>query len=190
MIKDEVKPYYGQLKSMLSQAPPLTAINTNDSELWTTFNGVIEKLNHYTKEHKYNSFTLVPIHHAGGNGFLPSTKLPISTYRAKLGGLIGFLHEEYYSNEPEPFSGTTGTIINQSQSQQQSQTIQLAVLQIQEKILQKLTDDTLKPNERDFLTKFKESLPTITNIFQLLITLVKLAKEFGVDINTLSNLII
>ena len=111
-----------------------------------------------------------------------------STYRTNLAGLISYLHGEYFSEEIEPFSGTPGTVITNSQSQQQTQTIQTTVLQLQEKIIKKLNDESIEKNEKDFLTKLKETLPTVTNIFQLFITIVKLAKEFGVNIDSLLKL--
>jgi hypothetical protein len=107
------------------------------------------------------------------------------TYRQKLGGLISHLHGKYFADERAPFSGGPSTII--TQSQQQSQFIQM-VLDMQSKIDEQMPHFSEGSKEKGFLQKLKSSLSSISDVTQLLNQLFKLAKEFGLNIDSVSKI--
>jgi hypothetical protein len=180
MEKEKIRPLYAEFQGYLSQTPePRTPGDTlNDEPLWTQYNNSVDLLNKISGE-DFSRFKIQPKKVTNLNFIL------ILTYRQKLGGLISHLHGKYFPDEPAPFSGMPTTVI--SQSQQQNQTIQMLV-EIRDKIEAKMPDYPEGSKEKKFLQKFKQGLTSISNWTQLLTQLFKLAKDFGLDIDSIAQI--
>lgn len=176
-----IKPLYGRLRGLKEAAPEETTSTITDENLWASFNRIVDLLNSATKADKYEDFRINPEYRSPRNGIHGYYYMKTTTYRSKLNELIGCLHAEYFQNDADPYTEVPSTIINQLQSQQQSQSMQSTVLHLQEKLIEKLTKEDTTENEKGFLKKLKELLPTIKDAVQLSITVAKLAKEFGVS---------
>jgi len=174
MDKSTIRPYYSEFQGYLSQAP--TALDSSDiisdESLWNQYNKAVDLLSTKTAI-DYSRFKIET----------SERFIRISTYRQRLGGLISRLHAEYFSDEPAPFSGMPSTII--TQTQQQSISVQM-LLDIQTKIDEALTKSK-DDKEKGFLNKFKSALSSITNVNDLLSLCLKLAKEYGLTIQSLMS---
>ena len=114
----------------------------------------------------------------------------IMQYRAMLGGLIARLHSKFYSNEPPPFSGMPSTInhFSQSQTQDQSQNIQL-VIDMTTVITKNLAHPDTTPEEKTFLQKVKDILPTVTGGLDLVQKVMTIAAQLGIGIEAVAKLL-
>lgn len=178
--KDKIRAIYSELQGYLSQTPkpnsPRDIFATNSS--WERYNNAVQDLSKITGE-DYGRFQIKPERKDGYE------IVYIEDYRQALNGFINTLHAIYFANEPQPFGGSPTTVISQNQYQVQS--VQM-LLDIQSKIdmhLQKLLEDT--PKKR-FLEKLKVSLSSIKNITDLLALILKLAKDFNLNISDLESI--
>jgi hypothetical protein len=188
MDKEEIRPFYSELQGYLSQTPhpENTADSTEDSGIWQTFNEIVDSLVRITKD-DLNRLKIVPTQ--GGDHATRYEYLRVSLYRQKLGGLISYLHGKYFSDEPAPFSGSPHTVVTQSQTQEQAQSAYIQILlDLQSNIDEKIREHSEDTKEGGFLRKLKGSLSTAKNISEILTLVFSLAKEFGIDTNTLSTL--
>ncbi len=178
MEKEKIRPLYSEFQGYLSQAPePKVSYDPiHDHSLIEHYHATIKLLSSVAGE-DYSRFCVQP----------PRNEhwVYIITYRQKLGGLISYLHGRYFPGEPAPFSGGPSTVI--TQSQQQSQFIQM-VLDMQSKIDEQMPHFSEGSKEKGFLQKLKSSLSSISNVTQLLNQLFKLAKEFGLNIDSVSKI--
>ena len=179
MDKEKIRPLYAEFQGYLSQAPLSKVASYEpiyDPSLIDHYHATIKLLTSVAEE-DYSRFCVQP---PEGEKWVH-----IVTYRQQLGGLISYLHGKYFTNEPAPFSGGPSTII--TQSQQQSQFIQM-VLDVQSKIDEQMPHFSDGSKEKGFLQKLKSSLSSISNVTQLLNQLFKLAKEFGLNIDSASKI--
>jgi len=185
MEKGKLKPLYSELQGYLSQAPALSDERNSyiyDESVWNQYNECINLLNQ-TSGKDYTRFCITPKSSHGG-----STFVLLTVYRQKLGGLITRLHAEYFVDELAPFSGSPSTIISQNQQQTQSFHVQM-LLDIQSKIDEKIPNCVEGSKEKSFLQKFKKSLGSVSNAVQLLNLFIKLAKEFGLNIDNILQIL-
>ena len=180
--KEAIRPIYSFFQGCLSQTPNKDERNrtTHSSDIWNMINSKIEDLNNVTRQ----DFSLFKINPKRSEH---SEFVEIETIRIKLGGLISELHGRYFFDEQAPFSGMPSTIINQTQQQNQSVTVQmlLDVQSIIDKNLPKFGEGT---KEKKFLQKVKSSLSTIKDAVGLISLLTNIAKEFGLSIDDLKNI--
>ena len=121
-MKEEIRSLYAELQGYLSQIPDdVTASSwTQDQSLWNRLNYVIDQLNHLTGK-DYSRFKANPEYQTVTRNASPYATMRYSTYKASLGGLIAKLHVEYFRDEEEPpFRTMPSTVINQTQTQNQS----------------------------------------------------------------------
>jgi hypothetical protein len=111
----------------------------------------------------------------------------LSEYRQRLGGIISYLHSKYFADEPDPLGGSPSMIINQSQQQSQSVTVQM-LLDVSSKIDEHLLKGNINEKEKGFLQKIKGSLSSVRNIIDLISLVLKTAKDFNLDINYIGKL--
>ena len=78
-------------------------------------------------------------------------------------------------------------IINQSQQQSQSVTVQM-LLDVSSKIDEHLLKGNINEKEKGFLQKIKGSLSSVRNIIDLISLVLKTAKDFNLDINYIGKL--
>ncbi len=116
MSQEEVRSLYSEFKGYLSQLPLPKDSNENmwSEDSWDQYNGAINELNRVTGKN-YDRFLIRPPRN--------EEYVNLATFRQRLHGLISRLHTEYFSKEPEPFSGGPGIVI--SQNQQQTQLIRI-----------------------------------------------------------------
>lgn len=178
MDKEKIKPLYSEFQGYLSQAPEprISHDQIFDHSFIEHYHATIKLLSSVAGE-DYSRFCVQPPR--------DERYVHIITYRQKLGGLISYLHGRYFPGEPAPFSGGPSTVI--TQSQQQSQFIQM-VLDMQSKIDEKMPGFSAGSKEKGFLQKLKSQLSSISSVTQLLNQLFKLANEFGLNIEDISNI--
>lgn len=181
-MKDKVRPIYRDLQGYLSQLPLSGQHNDviRDPDLWNNYNSLVEELKTITSK-DYNSFRVEPKY----DDF--SQKVFLVTLRTNLGRLISRLHAEFFDDEQTPFSSSPSTIINQSQSQEQSIDLKFYIdlgSKLDEKI-KNVTDE----KEKGYLEKFKNLLPSLKSGMDILKTSIDLAKEFGLTPDQVSNLL-
>jgi hypothetical protein len=180
MDKEEIKPIYRELKGLLSQVSDCSesSIDSPD-DILRYYHSVIDELNQKSDK-DYSRFRVI----IQRNNFRQYIKT--IDYKTKLAGLIARLQAEYFPEEPENFSQSPNTIINQQQNQFQSTTIML--LDFQSKIDEKIHKLEEGSKERTFLEKIKESLKTTTNITGLIINIFRIAKELGFSAEKISEI--
>lgn len=184
MGNDEVKYLYAEFMGYLSQMPTAPQdkpyLHIDDDSVWKQYNDSVKKLSEITGK-DYRTFLIEPLRGQTGEF------IRINTYRHKLGGLISRLHAEYFPELPEPFSGQPSVVITQNQQQSQSVFIQM-LHDVQSKIDEKLPTLKEDSKEKGFLQKLKGTLSSAPNIISLFVQILTLAKEYGISIDTLSEL--
>src|SRR5579862_5594097 len=174
--KKKIRPFYSELQGYLSQAPTVQAkpyLYRDEGNEWEQVNTVIEQLNTITGNN-FDRFKIT----------LERDKdiLSVTIYRSKLGGIISYLHGEYFFDEPAPFSGMPNNVItnNLNQQQSQQQTMIVTLLELQSKIDKKLTETT-DEKQKSFLQKLKDQLTMIVTVTQLIQQILTLIHESGID---------
>ncbi|RKY72091.1 MAG: hypothetical protein DRP97_01120 [Candidatus Latescibacterota bacterium] len=178
--KNEIRPLYSEFQGYLSQAPTTSKPNESigDEALWLQYNGAVDLPSSETGR-DYSRFKIDPIQGQY------STFIRIDTYRQKVGGLISRLHGEYFSDEIPPFSGMPSTVI--TQTQQQSVSVQI-LLDIQSKIDELLPNTEEGSKKQNFLKKFKSILSSVSNVNDLIGKCMKLANEFGLNVQDILSM--
>lgn len=176
-MKEKIKPIYSELQGYLSQIP-----NKSDSyaqELWNQPNKAIDELITISGK-DYSRFKTSPLQGQLGQF------IRVESIRTNLGGLISKLYGEYFSDEQPPFSGMPSTIINQTQTQNQSINI---LLEIQEKIISEIPNHKEGTKERTFLEKVKSTLPNIKTTTDIFSNILKIGSELGLHISDIIKLL-
>lgn len=176
-VKEKIRPIYKELQGYLSQVPLPKDTDSliNHPAIFNQLNKTIDELNACSGSN-YDKFKVSP--HYQQDDY---QDFSLIDYRQKIGGLISRLHAEYFSDEPEPFSGSPSTVITQSQQQSQSVNVQM-LLEFQgliDKKLPKLKDGS---KEKKFLQKVRESLPNIKNTIELIKLILSVAAGLGLKI--------
>lgn len=182
-MEEKIKPIYQELQGYLQQTPlPKVASDClYESSYWDQINNVIDELNQVSGK-DYSKFKIIP-----EDRYASASYVRVAFFRQKLGGLIDRLHAEYFSDEDRPFSGKPSTIVTQNQSQEQNVSITM-VLQIQEKILEKLNDPNTTSEEKSFLERVKEGLGGVKSVFDLLNLIFSMANSMGISVERLKTL--
>lgn len=172
--KQKVKIIYSELKGYLSQTPmaqQTSDIFSSDSS-WQQYNDAIKELSQLTGEN-YDRFIIKPEQMNGHN------IVYIVSFRQALGGIINRIHETYFPDERDPFSGTPQTIISQNQSQNVS--IQM-LLDFQSKIEKKINNVKGDTKREGFLKKCKDNLQYVKDVNDLFKLVIETAKQFGLSV--------
>lgn len=182
MTKEKIGPIYSELQGYLSQAPEIRSNIevSSDLSLIEQYNETIDELNNVSDK-DYDRFKIKEKE-------IFNELFNITNYRSKLSGLIARLHNEYFSDEPAPFSGMPNTIINQTQQQNQSFQVQM-LLEIQSKIDEKIPKFKEGTKEKSFLDKIKNLLPSIKNTTELLALILKTGKDLGLTVEQILNIL-
>ncbi len=180
--KRELKAIYSELRGYLAQAPDIKyEYPIHEESVWEQYNAAVNLLNEISGK-DYSHFSIKPEQS-------PSSTRPsigIIAYRNKLGGLISKLHGEYFADEPNPLDGVPSTIMTQSQEQNQSVHIQM-LLDIRSKIDEKIPNYPEGSKERNYLQKLKSLLSSMKSGSQILQTILKMAKDFKLNIDDIST---
>lgn len=181
-MKEKIRPLYSEFQGYLSQAPTSSkSIDSIDDEvIWNQYNDALRLLCDETGK-DYFRFRIDP----KINQISSRSYVRIDVYRQKLGGLISYLHGEYFSDETPPFSGMPSTVINTTQ--QQTTSIQLA-LDLQTRIDELLPNLEAGSKKQKFLEKFRSILSTISNVNDLIGKCMKLAHENGLNVQDMVSL--
>lgn len=186
-MREKVRPLYSELQGYLHQAPDPEKNKVayrghgEGSNLSEQLNNTIDELNTVTSQ-DFSRFKVNPVRW-GDSG----TAIHLDEYRTKLSGLISRLHGEFFFDQTPPFGGTPSTVINQSQSQVQSMSVQI-LLELQSKIDEKLNNSELDPKKKTFLERIKQSLAATKDIVSLLKLIFKTGKDLGLGIDDISQL--
>lgn len=181
----DIRPIYTELQGYLSQAPSAEkVVYLYDKSLWDQLNGVIDELNEKSGE-DYSKFKITSIMQQKHEPYSPY--ILTSDYRSKLNGLIMRIYGRHFSEEHSPFGGFPSTVITQSQAQSQSVHVAM-IMELQSAIDKKLFTSELEENEKGFLTKVKESLPTLKSFVEVINLVLGLAKSFGLSVDQVVKL--
>lgn len=125
--KKKIRPLYNAFQGYLQEASISKDANEifyTDSQ-WVYLNETIDRLNLITGKN-YDQFKIVPEIDRG-----EPDHVRVSTFKGKLGGLIKYLHAEYFWDDPSP-SGNPNMVITQTnqQSQQQHQEQKIEIEQM------------------------------------------------------------
>jgi hypothetical protein len=176
--KGELKAIYSELRGYLAQAPEIKdEYDIHEESVWTQYNEAVNLLNKISGK-IYSRFCIKP--EQSPMSTRPS--ISVVAYRNMLGGLISRLHGEYFAEEPNPLDGVPSTVMTQNQQQYQSVRIQM-IIDITDIINEKIDKYEDGSKEKGFFQKLKSSLSSISNVNQLIKTILKLAKDSGLDIN-------
>lgn len=171
-MKSKIKPIYGELKGVLSEAPKGgQLLHEPYHSLWERFNKLVGKLKEITEDEDYISYQLKPRHMENWGWCVESDE-----YRAKVNSLITRLHATYFDQEPEPFSGIPTNVTNVSQSQNVS--VQVYVeLGMQ---LQAATKKAETPQEKSFIEGLKDKISTVKSFVDFGLLMATLANQYGI----------
>ncbi len=177
MNKEKIRPLYSEVRGYLTQAPVEKDVGTviTEGSLWEQYNEALDLLNQLAGK-DYSRFKIKP-----GPGYEGRGYTSVAVYRQKLSGLIATLHAEYFGDEPDPLGTSPGTVISQSQQQNQSVLIQM-ILDVQSKIDENMPKYVDGTKEKTFLQKVKGSLAKVSGVVELFGLLLKNASELGLDI--------
>ncbi len=115
--------------------------------------------------------------------------IEIVPFRQNLNALIMRLHGKYFSVDIPPFSGPPPSNVNISTNVSQSQAIYFQmILEFQSAMDKKLSSLPEESKEKQWREKVKGSLATTNTVTGLVSTIIKIAKDCGLDLNTLSSL--
>lgn len=188
-MKEKIQPIYRELKERLAEAPTLTSNSdtTRDASLWNHLNNLVDELNAVTQTN-WNRFKVTNIKSGQTTRTGPFWQyILVSDYRTKLSSLIGRLNGTYLFDQPAPSDTNPSTVITQNQIQTQTVSVQI-LLDIQSKIDAELPKHAEGTLERGFLEKLKASLATIKNVGEMVVTILKIAKDFGLSTEQLFKL--
>jgi uncharacterized membrane protein len=182
-MKDKIRPIYQELQGYLSQSPvsKTGAKTIYDDSLWNQVNQTIDELNQVSGKN-YNKFRIEPKKGMYDEDYVNST-----TYGSKLGGLIDRLHAEYFYDEPNPFVAGPSTVISQAQTQEQSTQV-VMLLEVQEKIFERLYDSQTGPKEKKFLEMLKDNLAGVKSAIELINLILATAQATGLDLGSLAGI--
>lgn len=184
-MKNKIRPIYSELQGYLSQAPSGDKGLIFEESIWNQHNQTIDELNAVSGKN-YDRYK-VEVKNINWNR-TPKCVIDSQSYRIKLGGLISRLHGEYFSDEQPPFSGMPTTVINTTQSQNQSQSISM-LLEIQERVISEIPNYKPETGERKFLEKVKSILPSIKTGTDILSSILKIGSEFGLHTSDIVKLL-
>lgn len=175
------------MKGLLSQIPPVES-NDPDKPSFSLsqlsyFEAIIKGIGKILPDDDLSRFKVDRIDYFGNkDGF------SISEFRQKVSGLMMFLYGNYFENENEPFSGHPSTIISQNQQQNQSANIQI-LLNFQSILDEKISKFSEGSKERGFLGKIKNSLSSVKDANQLVLTILGLGSQLGLTVNQILNIL-
>lgn len=179
-MKEQIRPIYSQLQGYLEQAPQRdkSANWTKNLNMSGQVNNAIDELNTISSK-SYDGFKIQP--KRMGNG---APIMEFDTYRTNLGGLIARLHAEYFSDEDPPFRGMPTTVITQSQSQDQSQSVSF-ILDLHERVISELPQHKEGSKEKGFLEKLKSALPSIKTGTDILAKALEIGSNSGLSVEAI-----
>jgi len=184
-IKERVRPYYGQLISLLDQMPGGNEHYNNSvyvSEIKDQLSDVIARLKEITGE-DYSAFAIKSEPASGGRE--PLAKL--ISIKAQLAGLLGRLGGKYFSDEQKASAPGTHLILTQSQSTNQS--VNISIVDEMSHVLSKKSGNYVSGSkEGKFIEKLKESLGTVQSISQLILAITSLATKIGITPEALKDI--
>lgn len=181
--KEDIRPIYAELQGYMLQAPGGDNVRViYDSNVWKHYNQVVDELTKLTG-HSYDRFKIAHLYMPSGRGHKEC--VDVTQYRTKLSGLISRLHAEFFLDEPSPFAGSPGMVINQTQQQSQAVYIQM-IMEINEQLTRSETQFTEGTKERGFIDKvkgyLKSAVSSTTSAAQLMLLLLNVAKECNLSI--------
>lgn len=106
--------------------------------------------------------------------------------KSKLNGLIGRIKGSYGFDSLSQLNSGNTFIQNQTQSQQQHQTV---ILEIQERIINEIQNHEEGTKERNFLEKLKQTLPTLNNTVGIMSSILSIATDSGISVEDIRRLL-
>lgn len=179
----KIRALYGELQGTLSQTPMDRYLR--DADIWDRYNNVVDLVAAATGE-DYSRFKVKP------TVTDEIAELSNTVFRQTCNGLIMNLHGEYFAVEIPPFSGPRPSNVNVSTTVSQTQAIYFQmILEFQSAVDKKINDlpEGTKEKEKRWWAKVKASLPTTTSIVGLMANIIKIAKDCGLSIDDLKDLL-
>jgi len=188
MDMDEIRCLYKEFQGILAQTPQPEAgissafLRMNQGTV-ESYHSAIAQLKKITGK-SWDRFVL-PLKDEYGRG------LPLVDFRQRLGQLINRMHAEYFSEEPEPFSGVPDTVIHQTTSVAQSQQVEIQIamiLQLDRFVGDKINDYEAGSKERSFLERLRAGINSAKSYLDFARLLVQTAKDCGIDVSTIASI--
>lgn len=176
-MKEKIRPIYLEFQGFLKELPRLetSASIIRESGVWNSYHKEISELNSITGGNYDNAKLDIK---NTQDGFSDPYYVSLAEFRFKLGGIISRLYAEFFSDERNPLDGSPTTLINNSQSQNQSFQIEIA-LEISDLISGKIHNLEEGSKERNFLEQVKEGLKNGKGVVDLVNLILSTANKLG-----------
>lgn len=169
---------YLELQGFLKELPALNSDKSaiiRDSGVWESYHQKISDLNALTGNDYNNSKVCIK---NTQDGFRDPYYISLTELRFKLAGIISRLYAEFFSDERNPLDGSPTTLINNSQNQNQSLQIEIA-LEISDLISNKIDKFEDGSKEKTFLEQVKNSLKSGKGVVDLISSILKTGSQIG-----------
>ena len=114
----------------------------------------------------------------GPNSLKPGQFVKVNNFKIQASGLISRIYGKYFADEKNPLDGSPSTIINTTQTQNQSIKVEIAV-EMTELISQKILEHKEGSTERTFLEQIRDGLKTGKNIVELINLILSTGSQLG-----------
>jgi hypothetical protein len=179
---NKLRPIFMALKGLRSDAPDGTGIYRmgNGRHIAENFNDLIDELITIDNTANYKKYTVdITVDSYDGSKYMDKVQ-----YKSNISALLMTLHGKYfYETESEPFSGAPSNITYQTQNQTQSQSIDVTVLlNLQEYLNTKLSDNSYNKEEKSFIETVKTKLTSVKKFGDLINLIFLTAQTYGITI--------
>jgi hypothetical protein len=184
--KETIRPIYEELQGYLQQGATADAYNHG---LWQSYHRTIALLSELSGE-DFSRFRVTVIPHSTYQHVPLAEHIDPTEYRAKLAGLVRYLHGKYFPNEAYPVG--LGPLIVVRQTQHPSAPQQM-MMEITAQLARCETLFEQGGRERGFIDKVRglppSTLSGIASVSQLLLLLLGTAEESGLNLDDLQRIL-
>lgn len=169
---------------------------------WDSFNTDMDTLRNITSDAHYQSLKISPTH--GNNRLM----IAVSNYSIKVYQAVKYLYDTYGDSElssaygptnPQNYNNTGNTfsqtsVLNQDQKNNQTQTTEINIefnqtlMYITEAVVEAKSKFKEGTKERNFIDKLKNAITLTKNTADLIKTIMMVAVEYGIAVETLHEI--
>lgn len=190
-MKEHLRPLYLRLQGYLNQLSKFEnkSNQIESSGIWTGYHNTLAELSAITEE-TYDDFKLTIERGTRGLTNNPNyyQYVKLDNFLFQLAGLIGAIYGKYFFEERNPLDGAPSTIINTTQSQNQSVKIEIAV-EITELITSKLSEYKEGTPERTFLEQVRDGLKSGKGVVELINLILSTGTKLGLTTSAILQLL-
>ena len=188
-MEEKIKPIsliYYELQGYLKEAPK-DGIIYDHGRIEERVNNTIDELVSlgYQTYEKFK-ITIIPQNNYSSKPTIISTNAV--EYRSVLAGAISRLYQEFFSEKEPPLGITPSMIINQISNQEQKVIVTTTINELIETIDRNI-NKAQNENEKGFLKKLKNSLPSVKTCINIISLVLNIASEYNLKISELLRLL-